>query len=75
MMMKDLQEKLNVLFAANKHIILTDTSIVNIFCDNKTFTDNTLIVLNYVPTLLHYLYSATQTFIKYRLSFYLSNSD
>ena len=71
--MKVLQDEWIILSNDTKHIIKSDTYLVNVYCNSKTIIDDTLIYSKHIPTLLHHFVCVTQVFTNYRLSFKLSN--
>ena len=70
-MIKILRDDLVVLFN-EKNLILSNTSVANIFCDSKTIIDDTLIFSNHITTLFHCSFCVAKVFTKCRLSFKLS---
>ena len=68
-----LQDEWIILFNDTKHIIKSDTYLVNVYCNSKTIIDDTLIYSKHIPILLHYFVCVTQVFANYRLSFKMSN--
>ena len=52
-MLKVLQDKRIILFNDTKHIVKSNTSLANIFCNSKTIIDDTLLYYNHISTLLH----------------------
>ena len=59
----------------SKHIVISDHSFPNLFCNSKIIIDDTLIYSNNISTLIHYFSCVAQVFTKYRLSFKLSKYD
>ena len=74
-MIRIVQEKWIILFNNTKHIVISDHSLTNTFCNSKTIIDDILLYSKHIPTLLHYFSCVTQVFTKYRLSFKLSKYD
>ena len=70
-MIKILRDDWVVLFN-KKNLILSNTSVANIFCDSKTIIDDTLICSNHITTLLHCSFCVAKVFTKFRLPFKLS---
>ena len=74
-MMKVLYDEWIIILNKKKHMIQSDISLTNIYCNNKTGIDDTLLYSNHIPILLHYLSYVTQVFNKYRFYFKLIKYD
>ena len=71
-MMKILQDKLIIIFNDTKYIVQLNTSLINIFCNDKTIINDTLLYFNHIPTLFHYFSCVDQVFTRYKIPYLLS---
>ena len=73
--MRVLHDECIIHFNDTNHIVKSDTSLANIFCNSKTIIDNTLLYFNPILILLHYFSCVAQFFSKYILYFKLIECD
>ena len=72
-MIQSLRKEWLLLYADTKHPIHLDSAPVTIICNEKFIIDDILLYSNNANTLIHYFSCVAQVFIKYRLSFKLTN--